>query len=52
MENKGFSLFYQPKVDFKSKKITGVEALLRWNFSRGRVHIARRFYSNSRGKWI
>ncbi len=28
--NKEFTLYYQPKIDIKSKKITGVEALLRW----------------------
>lgn len=27
----GLELFYQPKVDLKSEKITGVEALLRWH---------------------
>ena len=29
LENGGFSLFYQPKVDLHSKRILGVEALLR-----------------------
>lgn len=30
-DKKEFEIFYQPKVNFKSGKITGVEALLRWN---------------------
>lgn len=29
LETKGFSLFYQPKVDLKTRNIIGVEALLR-----------------------
>jgi EAL domain-containing protein (putative c-di-GMP-specific phosphodiesterase class I) len=31
LENKEFSLHYQAKVDFRTGKITGVEALLRWH---------------------
>lgn len=31
IEKNQFSLFYQPKVDLQSKKIIGMEALLRWN---------------------
>ncbi len=31
LERREFSLVYQAKVDFKTKAITGVEALLRWN---------------------
>lgn len=31
MERNEFSLHYQAKLDLKSDKITGVEALLRWN---------------------
>lgn len=31
LERNEFSLRYQAKLDFKSGKITGVEALLRWN---------------------
>ncbi len=30
-QNKEFELFYQPIVNLKNKKITGCEALLRWN---------------------
>ncbi len=31
IEQEQMSLNFQPKIDFKSKKISGVEALLRWN---------------------
>lgn len=31
LENKELSLHYQPQIDFKSRKIIGFEALLRWN---------------------
>ena len=31
MERNEFTLYYQAKLDLKSEKITGVEALLRWN---------------------
>lgn len=30
-QNREFELFYQPIVNLKNKKITGCEALLRWN---------------------
>ncbi|WP_455756271.1 EAL domain-containing protein [Sulfurimonas sp.] len=31
IDNSCFTLNYQPKISLKSKKITGVEALIRWN---------------------
>ncbi|HZG72664.1 MAG TPA: EAL domain-containing protein [Chondromyces sp.] len=31
IEQNGLSLYYQPKVNFKTGNIVGVEALLRWN---------------------
>ncbi|WNB92546.1 EAL domain-containing protein [Bacillus sp. NEB1478] len=31
LENDQFVIYYQPQVDFVNKKITGVEALIRWN---------------------
>lgn len=31
IEHRDFELYYQPKVDLKSSKIIGVEALARWN---------------------
>lgn len=31
MERKEFSLHYQPKLEFASGKVVGVEALIRWN---------------------
>lgn len=31
LENGEFELYYQPQLDLKTNRITGVEALLRWN---------------------
>lgn len=31
LDNNEFEIYYQPQVDVKSNKITGFEALLRWN---------------------
>ncbi len=31
IKNKEFELYYQPKIDFLTNKISGVEALVRWN---------------------
>jgi EAL domain-containing protein (putative c-di-GMP-specific phosphodiesterase class I) len=31
IESEGFDLFYQPKMDMRTKEIIGVEALARWN---------------------
>ena len=33
LEREQFSLRYQPRVDMRTRKIVGVEALLRWNLS-------------------
>jgi diguanylate cyclase (GGDEF)-like protein/PAS domain S-box-containing protein len=35
IEDKEFSLFYQPQIDLKSNKVFGVEALLRWRKADG-----------------
>ncbi len=31
IKSEGFEVYYQPQIDMKSKQITGVEALVRWN---------------------
>lgn len=31
LQNNEFVIFYQPQMDYKNKRIVGVEALLRWN---------------------
>lgn len=39
IKNKEFELYYQPKIDFLTNKISGVEALIRWNHpGKGIVH--------------
>ncbi len=35
LERGEFTLFYQPQVDLKTRRVTGVEALLRWQKSDG-----------------
>ena len=57
---KEFELFYQPKIDAKSGKVTAVEALLRWNHpTRGMllpgtfIPIAERFgLIGALGNWV
>lgn len=42
LEEKEFELYYQPQVEISSGRITGVEALVRWNHpKRGLIHPAR-----------
>jgi EAL domain-containing protein (putative c-di-GMP-specific phosphodiesterase class I) len=39
IKNKEFELYYQPKINFKTGKISGVEALIRWNHpGKGIIH--------------
>lgn len=42
LENGEFKLFYQPKIDIKTNKITSCEALVRW-FREGRVISPNKF---------
>lgn len=59
-ENSEFELYYQPQVSTESKRITGFEALLRWNSSKyGQVspstfiHVAEETgLINDIGKWV
>lgn len=42
LERREFELYYQPKIEVKSRKICGAEALLRWNHpKKGRVSPAQ-----------
>jgi diguanylate cyclase (GGDEF)-like protein len=43
LENDEFVLHYQPKVDLKSGKLTGAEALIRWNDPKGGLVPPARF---------
>ncbi len=53
--NGEFELHYQPLVDIAADRISGFEALLRWQASRkghdlaGRIHSGRRGYRTDRG---
>lgn len=42
LENGEFKVFYQPKIDIKTNKITSCEALVRW-FREGRVISPNKF---------
>ncbi len=58
--NKEFMLYYQPKLHLKEKKITGVEALVRWNHPQYGMLTPNQFISvaesaglmSSLGAWI
>ena len=47
-----FELYFQPLVNLKEARITGFEALLRWNSPTRGLVSARRLYSNRRGGWL
>jgi diguanylate cyclase (GGDEF)-like protein/PAS domain S-box-containing protein len=43
LERDEFLLYYQPKVDVQTRRITGVEALVRWRRSEGELLLPGRF---------
>ena len=60
LENNEFQLYYQPKIDFQSGRMEGVEALIRWNHPALGVLGPDRFISIAEstnfiiplGKWV
>jgi diguanylate cyclase (GGDEF)-like protein/PAS domain S-box-containing protein len=46
LENNEFVLFYQPKVDMKTNRIYGMEALIRWK--KDNTYLSRFIYTNRR----
>lgn len=43
LENGDFKVFYQPKINIKTKKLTGCEALVRWEYPDGTVESPANF---------
>ncbi|SMB27753.1 Sensory box/GGDEF family protein (modular protein) [Sterolibacterium denitrificans] len=43
VENQEFTLYYQPQIDLRSRRVTGVEALLRWRRADGELISPERF---------
>jgi diguanylate cyclase (GGDEF)-like protein/PAS domain S-box-containing protein len=43
VENQEFTLYYQPQIDLRSRRVSGVEALLRWRRADGELISPERF---------
>ncbi|OON90469.1 MAG: hypothetical protein ATN32_03855 [Candidatus Epulonipiscium fishelsonii] len=60
LKNEEFSLFYQPQIDIKAKKIIGFEALIRWIKPNGQIISPLKFISSAEetrlmipmGNWV
>lgn len=48
LEREDFVLYYQPKIALSDRRISGVEALIRWRDPEGGPGVARTVYSRAR----
>lgn len=60
LQKKQFELYFQPKVDLRSKELVGMEALIRWNHPDQGLLIPKQFFSalehakqgSAIGEWV